>query len=276
MLNLERGNILVRKIRPAKNWTGREENDYYPEGTSDLDILKIYRFLGLGDGSHLDKANDPIFAISNALESYTHAAYPVHKPKFEERLAHLQEICKHTRALANIFEGSGEESFLEIEINLAKGLGQEPPADHDWIGHENAKISREISLFREMSAGDLSKFADLMETALKEFPNSEDAPKKGRQDRPALRNLIVELGVIYEDATGHEAYAGFASDPETGEYDSSFFQFAWEVVFTFDPKAAKSNNSFGTQVRKALSNNPLGWKPVEIEWIEGDFDTGKD
>ncbi len=267
---------MVRKIKPAKNWTGEEDNNFEPDGTLDLDMSKIYRILGLGDASHLEKHQDPILQISNALGNFTLDAYPVHKPKYAERRVHLQNICQHARALANIFEGSGEQSFLEIETNLARGLGQEPPADHYGLGRDEVKVSREISLFRELSAGDLSTFADLMEIALKEFPNSEDAPKRGRPDRASLRELIIELGVIYEEATGQKAYEGFACDPETGEYDSSFFRFAWEVVYTFDPIAAKSNNAFGSQIRKALANNDIGWQAVEFEHIEGDFDTGKD
>lgn len=267
---------MVRKIRPAKNWTGEEDNNFEPDGTSDLDPAMIYRILGLGDASHLEKHQDPIFQISGALDNYTVDAYPTHKPIYAARRVHLQNICLHARALADIFRGSGEESFLEIENNLARGLGQEPPADHHALGREDIKVSREISLFRELSADGISTFADLMGIALKEFPNSEDAPKRGRPDRTPLRELITELGVIYEDATGRKAYDGFTSDPITGEYDSPFFRFAWEVVFSYDPKAAKSNNAFGMQVRKALANTSLGWQPIEFEHIEGDFDTGKD
>ncbi|NOR62571.1 MAG: hypothetical protein GQ535_08785 [Rhodobacteraceae bacterium] len=267
---------MVRKIRPAKNWTGEEDNNFEPDGTSDLDTSKIYRILGLGDASHLEKHQDPIFQILGALDNYTVDAYPTHKPIYAARREHLQNICAHARALADIFHGSGEESFLEIENNLARGLGQEPPADHHALGREDIKVSREISLFREFSADGISTFADLMEIALKEFPNSEDAPKRGRPDRTPLRELIIELGMIYEDATGQRAYEGFASDPETREYDSSFFRLAWEVVYAFDPKAAKSNNAFGSQIRKALANNDIGWQAVEFEHIEGDFDSGKD
>ena len=84
---------MVRKVQPVKNWWSQNhDNNYEPEGSQDLDYKKLYRMLGLGDGSHLEKSDDPIIKISKALNSYTYEAYPVHMPSFQSRFALIKEI----------------------------------------------------------------------------------------------------------------------------------------------------------------------------------------
>src|SRR6056297_1482179 len=120
---------MVRKVSPAWNWDDEGESDFEIEGQQDLDIHQIYRDLGLGDGSNIDRHRDPVFEISECLYQYQNHAYPTHLPKFAERLELIKELQKRTKALLEGFENTSENSFCDIEESITRGLGQEPSAD---------------------------------------------------------------------------------------------------------------------------------------------------
>lgn len=240
---------MVRKVQPAWNWTDDGTSDHEIEGQQDLDIQQIYRDLGLGDGSHLDRGKDPIFEISEYLGNYQDRAYPTHLPKFAERYELIKELQKRTKALVDGFNNTSEESFFDLEESISRGLGQEPSAEMPSEGY----VSPEIHLFREFSAGYLQRFAKLMDIAVSEFPNHPDAPSRGRPSKFALQELIRDLAWVYENHTGEEAYNGFTYDSENKVYDSAFFRFVQGIISKFDPSAAKTNQALGAQIRTALS-----------------------
>jgi hypothetical protein len=264
---------MVRKIKPNWNWSGQYPAvDHEVEGQEDLDIIEIYKLLSLGDGSHLDHQNDPIFKISDALRMYYNQAYDTFGPSFAERKALLEEIQKSANALSKMFRNTGQESFFDLERSICRGLGQEFSEEV----FDDKDPSPEVHLFREFSSDYIHKFARLIDMAAKEFPNDPEAPLKGRPAKTALVNLIKELAMIYEDHTGQAAYEGFTHVSPKEGYDNAFFRFAWAIVVKFDPEQAGTNAAFGWQIRNALSQPEQPLEFVHIQLEDGEvFDTGK-
>lgn len=272
--------IMVRKIAPAWNWSGNELHDHVIEGQKDLDIVAIYKTLGLGDGSQFVGTDDPIFAISRALKDYHRAEYPTNAPSFPGRLALVREIQKRADSLLEGIENIGEDSWDDFESSITRALGQKP----SWNGlnekdrdETDGYISQEISMFREFTAAHICEFSRLMEIVVNEFPNSPDAPKKGRPQKIALQELIRELAWIYERHNEQDAYDGFASfkadDPNSKyEYDSAFFRFLLEIVPKFDRDSASTNNALGWQIRQALTKPTPNPEPMAIYWESRDED----
>ena len=264
---------MVRKVKPAIDWHGEEDNNYTPEGSCALDAEEIYKILGLKDGIEL-RADEPLFEICRALVKYTHEAYPVHMPIFAERIALIKDVSEKATALAAAFDAVGTESYYDIEWGVEHGLGLEPSADDPSEGYVDA----EIAFFRECSTDYVRRIARQMKAAVEAFPRHPDAPSSGRPAKTALVSLIQELAWIYERQIGQDAYRGFASDPETNEYDSSFFQFVWAVVSKYDPSAAKTNNALGMQIRKAMTGPTIEDKTIQVfyEGDDHDFTDGKE
>jgi len=276
---------MVRKTPPAWNWTGNEEHQHEIKGQEDLDIVAIYKILGLGDGSQFVGNDDPIFAISSALHDYHLNAHPTHVPSFSGRLALVREIHKRAKALLDGIESIGEDSWDDFENSLTSALGQKP----SWNGFDEKDreenggyISREIQMFRDFTSGGVQEFARLTDIVVNEFPNSPDAPKKGRPEKIALQELIRELAWIYERYTDQDAYEGFASvraEPKSSgsskpnyEYDSAFFRLVLEIIRKFDREAAPTNNALGWQVRQALTTPSPNPMPMTVTYEPDDED----
>ncbi|MGQ3487527.1 hypothetical protein [Roseovarius pacificus] len=263
---------MARRVSPAWNWHDDGKSDYEIEGQQDLDVQQIYRDLGLGDGSHLDRGNDPVIEISEFLDDYQDRAYPTHLPKFAERHEVIKEIQKRIHALTWAFENTSEQSFFDIEDSIVRGLNQEPSAAMPSEGY----VSPEINFFRECSVDYLAKFAKLMDIAAAEFANHPDAPKKGRPPKTALQELIRDLAWVYEKHTGEDAYKGLAFDGSDREFDSAFFRFVWGIISKFDPSAARTNQALGAQIRTALSAEAMeNYGEEIIVYYEGDGAPGK-
>lgn len=254
---------MPRKVEPALGWVpyNYAEKEYDIRDQVDLDIDEIYKILGLGDGSHLDRDNDPIFAISRALQAYENQAYASGDPTtFAGRHAVLKELQKHARALADTFDKMGEGNFLDVEHGIALALGEE--LQYDMIDDE--PVHRDIEFYRDFSTGPVHKIARLLDLAATEFANHPDAPKRGRPLNEPLIELIQELAWIYERHTLTDAYEGFSYDLDSKEYDGAFFRFAMAVIWKFDPNVAKTNNALGSQIRRALSEEMLAKNSPEI------------
>ncbi|PFG63767.1 hypothetical protein AXZ77_2380 [Thioclava sp. ES.031] len=256
---------MARKVQPAWGWVSDiyvgEEHEIAEQ--RDLDIFEIYKILGLSDGAHVSKDDDPIFAISRALEVYENQAHTDGDPTtFAERHAVLKELHKHAHALSETFNEMGEGNFIDVEHGIALGLGQEP----SYETFDEKPAPKEIAFYREFSTDHVHKIAQILELAVRAFPQHPDAPKRGRPVNGPLVELIQDLAWIYERHTLTDAYEGFTYDAPSKEYDGAFFRFAAAVIWKFDPAAAKTNNALGSQIRRALSEEMLTRNSLEVRY----------
>jgi len=240
---------LVRKINPAEQWNGNFSFADHTDRFKRIDINKICRMLGLGPNPKFKNNQNPITFIEIALLGFCNNQIAPHKPKYSERLALIDQFITHADGLKKAYSKMGWESGTDIQNSLANALGQ--PQPHRNSGYED--LTPELRFFWE-HLDDVEKFCDLLSKARGEFLNDKDAPKTGRPKQLALIKLIQDLAQVYEVCTEQPAYQGFTSDPNSGEYSSSFFLLVQEIVASYEPTAFKSNNALGSQIRNALAS----------------------
>lgn len=195
---------------------------------------------------------------------------------FDERKNSYIEYCEFELVLSNFYldqfsEPDPTEAEIKAamsEINVVSQRFADCFENLDYLSRRRFGEGFEVAA-KDLDDGgmqsnlahhffdDRKAFIELVRTigfAAIAAPIRESPKRRGPKGNPAIKELIYQFAIFYEDNTGRPAFEGFNFNPLEDVYGGPFFEPVAYFLTGFAPDLNLSNHSIGEHIRRAIGD----------------------